>query len=46
MERVFHRVEVIQVAEEFIKPVDGREELIAIAQMVFAKLPGLVALCL
>ena len=44
MRRVFHRVEVIQVAEEFVEAVDGGQELIAVAQMVLAELAGGVAL--
>ena len=28
MRRVFHRVEVIQVAEEFVEAVDGGQELV------------------
>ena len=44
MRRVFHRVEVIQVAEEFVEAVNGGQELIAIAQVVLAELAGGVAL--
>ena len=44
MRRVFHRVEVIQVAEELVEAVDGRQELVAIAEMVLAELAGGVAL--
>ena len=44
MRRVFHRVQVIEVAEELVEPVDGGQELIEIAQMVLAELPGGVAL--
>ena len=43
MRRVFHRIEVIQVAEELIEAVDGRQELVEIAQVVFAELAGGVA---
>jgi hypothetical protein len=42
--RVFHRVQVIEVAEEFIEPVDGRQELILVAKMILAELAGGVAL--
>ena len=44
MRRVFHRVQVIQVAEEFVEAVDGGQELIEIAQVVLAELAGGVAL--
>ena len=44
MRRVFHRVEVIEVAEELVEAVDGGQELIEIAQMILAELAGLVAL--
>ena len=43
MRRVFHRVEVIQVAEEFIEAVHGRQELVFIAEVVLAELAGGVA---
>ena len=44
MRRVFHRIEVIEVAEEFVEAVDGGQELIAIAEVVLAELAGGVAL--
>ena len=44
MRRIFHRVEVIEVAEELVEAVDGGQELIEIAQMVLAELAGGVAL--
>ena len=44
MERVFHRVQVIQIAEEFIEAVDGGQEFILVAQVVLAELAGGVAL--
>ena len=44
MRRVFHRVEVIQIAEEFVEAVDGRQELVAVAEVVLAELAGGVAL--
>ena len=44
MRRVFHRVQVIQVAEEFVEAVNGGQELVAVAQMVLAELAGGVAL--
>ncbi len=46
MRRVFHRVQVIQVAEELVEAVDGGQELIPVAQMVLAELAGGVALAL
>ena len=36
--RLFFSVQVIQVAEELIKPVRGWQELIAVAEVVFTKL--------
>ena len=44
MRRVFHRVQVIQVAEELVEAVDGGQELIEVAQVVLAELAGGVAL--
>ena len=44
MRRIFHRVEVIQVAEELVEAVDGGQELIQIAEMILAELAGGVAL--
>ena len=44
MRRVFHRVEVIEVAEELVEAVDGGQELIQIAEVVLAELAGGVAL--
>src|SRR5438552_15960573 len=44
MRRIFHRIEVIEVTKEFIEAVDGGQELIEIAQMIFAELAGGVAL--
>src|SRR5438477_12503685 len=44
MRRIFHCVEVIEVAEEFVEAVDGRQELIEIAEMVLAELAGGIAL--
>ena len=35
---VLHRVEVIEVAEELVEPVDGGQELIEIAEVVLAEL--------
>ena len=44
MRRVFHRIEVIEVAEELVEAVDGGQELVAVAEMVLAELAGGVAL--
>ena len=44
MRRVFHRIEVIEVAEELIEAVNGGQELIEVAQVVLAELAGGVAL--
>ena len=44
MRRVFHRVQMIQVAEEFVEAVNGGQKLVAVAQMVLAELAGGVAL--
>ena len=43
MGRVFHRVEVVEVAEELVEAVHGRQELVAVAQVVLAELAGGVA---
>ena len=43
MRRVFHRIEVIQIAEEFVEAMDGRQELVLVAKMVLAELAGGVA---
>ena len=37
-------VEVIEVAEELVEPVNGRQELVAVAEVVLAELAGGVAL--
>ena len=37
-------VQVIQVAEELVEPVDGRQELVPVAEVVLAELAGDVAL--
>ncbi len=36
-------VEVVQVAEELVEAVHGRQELVEVAEMVLAELPGRVA---
>ena len=44
--RLFLRIQVIEVAEEFIKAVHRRQVLVAVALMVLAELAGGVALAL
>ena len=44
MRRVFHRVEVIEVAEEFVEPMDSGQEFIEIAEVILAELASGVAL--
>ena len=41
--RFFFRVQVIEIAEEFVETVHGRQVFIPIAEMVLAELPGGVA---
>ena len=41
--RIGHRVEVIEVAEEFIEAVHRRQILVLVAEMVLAELPGCIA---
>ena len=43
MERVLHRVEVIEVAEELVEAMHRRQELVAVAQVVLAELAGGIA---
>ncbi len=43
MARVLHRVEVIEVAEEFVEAVHRGQELVQVAQVVLAELAGGVA---
>ena len=43
MPRVLHRVEVIEIAEEFVEPVDGGQELVPVSQVVLPELSGGVA---
>ena len=42
--RIFHRIEVIKVAEKLVEAVDGGQEFIEVAEMILAELPGGVAL--
>ncbi len=41
--RLLFGIEVIEIAEEFIKSVHGRQEFIAVAKMILAELTGSVA---
>ena len=43
MERVFHRVQMIEVAEKLVEPMEGGQEFILVAQVVLAELAGGVA---
>ena len=43
MLRLLLGVEVVQVAEELVEPVHGRQELVAVAEVVLAELAGRVA---
>ena len=38
MRGVFHRIEMIEISEELIEAVDGRQELVLIAKVVLAEL--------
>ena len=40
MRGIFHGIEVIEVAEELIEAVDGRQKLIEVAEVVLAELAG------
>ena len=40
MRRVLHRVQMVEVAEELVEPVHGRQELVEIAEVVLAELAG------
>src|SRR5690349_16210780 len=44
MRRIFHPIEVIKIAEEFIEAVDRGQEVILVAKMVLAELSGNIAL--
>ena len=37
-------IQVIKVAEELVEAVHGRQEFVAVAEMVFAELPGRITL--
>src|SRR4029079_10559586 len=42
--RLFFRVQVIEIAEELVEAVIGREHVVQVAEVVLAELPGRVAL--
>ena len=44
MLRLILGVQVIEVAEELVEAVNGRQEFVAVAEMVLAELAGRVAL--
>ncbi len=44
--RIGHRVEVVQISEELVEAVHGREIFVQVAEVVLAELPGGIALCL
>src|SRR5579864_1551594 len=44
MSRVFHGIQMIEIAKKFVKTVYSRKELIKIPQVVLSKLTSLVAL--
>ena len=44
MFRLVLGIQVIEIAEELVEAVHGRQEIVAVAEMVFAELPGRVAL--
>src|SRR5438093_6350159 len=44
MRRIFHCVEVIEIAEELVEAVDSGQEFIQIAEVVLPELAGRVAL--
>src|SRR6185437_2575581 len=41
--RLLLRIEVVEVAEELVEPMHRRQELVAVAEMVLAELPGRIA---
>src|SRR5258708_36710976 len=43
MRRIFHRIEVIQVAEELVEAMHRRQKLVLVAKVVLAELPSGVA---
>ena len=44
MERVFHGVQVIQIAKKFVEAMDGGKKFVLIAQVILAELSGRIAL--
>src|SRR5688572_2600790 len=46
MEGIFHRIQVIEVAEELVEAVDRGQIFVAVPEMVLTELTGRVAHCL
>ena len=44
MLRLFLRIQVVEVAQEFVEAVVGRQHIVAVTEVVLAKLAGGVAL--
>jgi hypothetical protein len=44
MFRLIFGIQVIEIAEEFVEAVHGRQEFVAVAEMVLAELAGRIAL--
>ncbi len=44
MGRIFHRVEMIEVAEELVESVNGRQEFVEVSEVILAELAGGVTL--
>jgi hypothetical protein len=40
MTRVLHRIEMVQIAEEFVEAMHGRQKLVPVAKVVLAELSG------
>ena len=43
---LFLGVQVVEIAEEFVEAVVGRQHVVAVAEVVLAELPGRVTLSL
>lgn len=43
VEGILHRIEVIEIAKEFVEAVDGGQEFVPVSQVVLTELPGGVA---
>ncbi len=44
--RLFFGIEVVEIAEELIEPMVGRQHVVQVAEVVLAELPGRIALVL